>query len=216
MKLRHAAMVVMGIWVFPVLLFIGGRELVFFTFSDPWICRISPDDSKPSYAVVFNRGALQGASTYLGVLDANTANRDLVVLGPLWFNDIPLSCHRVVISSDKSVVAAESFWRKDPELRRYWLAYDFAQSTRYGGRRDAIDEDPNLMKARAKAIQTLIESHGGIGQEIRLEDIKRDKLSWFAWRRWRAKVDKALTQCRQWDPCDATGRSNPQSTAFVR
>ncbi len=211
MTLRRAAMTVMGMWLVPVLLFVGGRELLIFKVSSPYVCRIFPDDSKPSYAIVFNQGGLQNGSEYLGVLDANKANLGLVVVGPLDFVDIPLSPVRIVISADRSVVAAESSVREAERLHPYWLAYDFAQSTRYGGSRDATDEDPNLVEARAKAIRTLIESHGGIGREIRIEDIEREKLSWLAWRRWRTTVNKALPQCRQWDPCDATGPCNPQS-----
>lgn len=182
----------------PVIVF---PQFMMYTFCSPRVQRIYTPDSGASYAVLFNQGALQGSSVYLGVIVESEADPNLIILGPVDFVDIPLFFQRFVISLDKTVIAAELKYDSKP----FWHAYDFANSVCYGSALYPSDEDPNMTDARTQAIQELIQSRGGIGQDIREYQTSRNeanKLSWLAWRKWQAQVDKAKEKCQPWKPID--------------
>ncbi len=173
--------------------------------------KIYTNESNSRCAVVFSYGALQGYTLYVGVVDESKSGPNLTILGPVYYNDIPLKLESVVISSDGSVVAAKSnfyFGQKDTS---YWLAYDFKNSICYGEDWSNISRDPKLIKTRGRAISELLQSRGGIAKEFSKDDLSldyEDKLSYFEWKRWEKQVDKARINCQPWKPSDANMLSN--------
>lgn len=189
--------ILVPVFVFP--------QFMMYTFGSPRIQRIYTPDSGASYAVLFNQGALQGSSDYLGVIDESKEDPNLIILGPVRFSDITLFLQRIVISLDKTVIASELEYNSKP----FWHAYDFANPVRYGSALYPSDEDPNMTEARTQAIQELIQSRGGIGQEIReipWNPNEAKKISWSAWRKWQAQIDRAKEKCQPWNPIDAATR----------
>ena len=191
--------ILVPVFVFP--------QFMMYTFYSPRIQRIYTPDSGASYAVLFNQGALQSSSVYLGIVDESKEDPNLIILGPVDFVDITLFFQRIVISLDKTVIAAELTYNSKP----FWHAYDFANSVCYGSALYPSREDPNMTEARTQAIQKLIQSRGGIKQEfpeIPWNPNEANKLSWSAWRRWQAQVDKAKETRQPWKPIDTVGRSD--------
>ena len=185
--------ILVPVFVFP--------QFIEYAFYNPRVQRIYTPDSGASYAVLFNQGALQGSSVYLGVINESKKDPDLIILGPVDFVDISLFLQRIAISLDKTVIAAELTYNSKP----FWHAYDFTNSVCYGSALYPGDEDPNMTEARTQAIQVLIQSRGGINQEfpeIPWNPNEANKLSWLAWRKWQAQVDKAKEKCQPWDPID--------------
>jgi hypothetical protein len=183
----------------PVIVF---PQFIEYAFYSPRVKRIYTPDSGASYAVLFNQGALQGSSDYLGVIDESKEDPNLIILGPVRFTDITLFFQRIVISLDKTVIAAELKYNSKP----FWHAYDFANSVCYGSALYPGDEDPNMTEARTQAIQELIQLRGGINQEfpeIPWNPNEANKLSWLAWRKWQAQVDKVKETRQPWKPIDA-------------
>ena len=102
-----------------------------YKLSDPHVYKLFPDKSESHYAVIFNQGAWQGSSKHFGVFDESKSESKLIILGTLNYNDLPLKLQRVVLSTDKSVIAAESYFSPAKRGISYWLAYDFTNSISY-------------------------------------------------------------------------------------
>ncbi len=118
---------------------------------------------------------------------------------------MPLQLQRIVISTDESVVAAESYCDINNKKMSYWLAYDFRNSISYGSAMYPMNEKTNLIKARGDAIEKLLLLRGGIGQEYSKDKISsmQNKLSYLEWKRWQKQEDKAEENCSPWTPADS-------------
>jgi hypothetical protein len=142
--------------------------------------------------VLFNRSPYHETISF-GVVNGNKFDPNLTILGPISSNDLSLHFQRVVISSDKTVIATESIIKI--KETSFWLAYDFLNLTPYGYMQNPFEEDPNSIKIQENTIKQLINSRGGIGQELLDSNFdvyeKGNKLSWLAWKKWQSIVDKA-------------------------
>ena len=92
----------------------------------------------------------------------------------------------------------------------FWLGYDFENSISYWGKSWPWGEDPNMIEVRGNAIQELLQSRGGNGQEISSPALfnKENKLSYLEWKRWSKLRRQAIEKYRQWTPADISKQSD--------
>jgi len=197
-----------------VILLVGSpfvlMEYLMYRLDGTRLAKISIEDSKSQYVVVYSRGAWQGYTLCFGVVDENKSESNLTILGPVYYADMPLNLESVVISSDGSVVAAQSDIGIVKGCKTYWLAYDFDNSICYGEGIYRINQDPNLILARNNAIHELLQSRGGIAKEFSKDNIseKLNKLSYWEHKRWEKQEKKAKENCKPWAPSDANTLPN--------
>jgi hypothetical protein len=216
MKTKYKTVILVAFFIIffaLITMFIVGVERFEYGFSNQYLLKIYPNKSESYYAVVYNEESKDGDAQYLGVIDERKKESNLIILGPLYSiveSSSALKFQRIVFSEDGSVIASESDIKIQERKMSFWLAYDFENSVSYWGKSRPRSEDPNMTEIRGKAIQELLQSRGGIGQEFRDLGLfnKENKLSYWEWKRWVKQFRQAIQRSRQWTPADIGKQSN--------